>query len=97
MAWLVIRITHYQAELVFIDDRSAIKSCTCCYILLEISRTLVFKKFFISVIIIQIKLGESCKNNGCKNTYQGEDVDYNNCKHHPGIPVFHEGEMNIEE
>ncbi len=49
------------------------------------------------VIIIQIKLGESCKNNGCKNTYQGEDVDYNNCKHHPGIPVFHEGEMNIEE
>jgi len=40
---------------------------------------------------LEIKLGESCKNNGCKNTYQGEDVDYNNCKHHPGIPVFHEG------
>jgi len=39
----------------------------------------------------QIKIGESCKNNGCKNTYQGDEVDYSNCKHHPGIPVFHEG------
>jgi cysteine/histidine-rich domain-containing protein 1 len=40
---------------------------------------------------LETRIGESCKNNGCKNTYQGEDVDYNNCKHHPGIPVFHEG------
>jgi len=39
----------------------------------------------------EVKLGESCKNNGCKNTYQGPEQDYSNCKHHPGIPVFHEG------
>eukprot|EP00088_Acartia_fossae_P052923 TRINITY_DN599_c0_g1_i1.p1 TRINITY_DN599_c0_g1~~TRINITY_DN599_c0_g1_i1.p1 ORF type:complete len:365 (+),score=62.74 TRINITY_DN599_c0_g1_i1:29-1096(+) len=39
----------------------------------------------------EVRIGESCKNNGCKNTYQGEDVEYNNCKYHPGIPVFHEG------
>jgi len=39
----------------------------------------------------EVKLGESCKNNGCKNTYRGSEEDYSNCKHHPGIPVFHEG------
>jgi len=39
----------------------------------------------------EIRVGESCKNNGCKNTYSGPDGDYSSCKHHPGIPVFHEG------
>lgn len=39
----------------------------------------------------EVRIGETCKNNGCKNSYQGEDVDYNNCKYHPGVPVFHEG------
>jgi len=39
----------------------------------------------------EVKEGESCKNNGCKKTYTGPDNDYNSCKYHPGIPVFHEG------
>ena len=34
-----------------------------------------------------IKEGESCKNNGCKKTYPGDDQD---CLFHPGFPVFHE-------
>jgi len=35
-----------------------------------------------------IKEGESCKNNGCKKTYPGDEQD---CLFHPGFPVFHEG------
>jgi cysteine/histidine-rich domain-containing protein 1 len=34
-----------------------------------------------------IKEGESCKNNGCKEVYGGVNSE---CKHHPGVPVFHE-------
>jgi len=37
---------------------------------------------------VTIKEGESCKNNGCKETFGGETSE---CKHHPGVPVFHEG------
>lgn len=36
-----------------------------------------------------IKEGESCKNNGCKVTFSEEVCE--ECKHHPGVPVFHEG------
>lgn len=39
----------------------------------------------------QISIGEACKNSGCKNTYRGPEEEYSSCKHHPGIPVFHEG------
>ncbi|KAK3877094.1 hypothetical protein Pcinc_018166 [Petrolisthes cinctipes] len=38
-----------------------------------------------------VKEGEACKNNGCKMTYEGEHSNLEMCKHHPGIPVFHEG------
>ncbi|KAG0726417.1 Cysteine and histidine-rich domain-containing protein [Chionoecetes opilio] len=38
-----------------------------------------------------IKLGETCKNNGCRTSYEGEHSDLELCKHHPGFPVFHEG------
>ena len=41
-------------------------------------------------------MGEPCKNSGCKNTYLGPEESYTNCKHHPGIPVFHEGKYNPE-
>ena len=34
--------------------------------------------------------GEACKNNGCKLTFSADRVQ-NECVHHPGIPVFHEG------
>ena len=36
---------------------------------------------------VAIKEGESCKNNGCKEFYGGENLE---CKFHPGVPVFHE-------
>jgi len=39
----------------------------------------------------ETKMGESCKNNGCKRKYEGAEGDYTNCKYHPGYPVFHEG------
>lgn len=39
----------------------------------------------------EIKVGTSCKNNGCKACYQGEESDTEKCLYHPGYPVFHEG------
>jgi len=38
----------------------------------------------------EIAIGECCKNNGCKETYRGPD-EIQQCRHHPGVPVFHEG------
>jgi hypothetical protein len=40
-----------------------------------------------------IKDGESCKNNGCKESYGGDNSE---CKHHPGVPVFHEVHLDKE-
>ena len=34
-----------------------------------------------------VKPGDCCKNNGCKETYPPTSED---CKYHPGYPVFHE-------
>eukprot|EP00093_Oithona_nana_P009083 09083.XXX_24134_22748_1 [CDS] Oithona nana genome sequencing. len=39
----------------------------------------------------EIPIGETCKNKGCKKTYQGEEPKANECMHHPGVPIFHEG------
>lgn len=39
----------------------------------------------------EIAIGEPCKNGGCKKTYNGEPSKSNECVHHPGVPVFHEG------
>jgi len=38
-----------------------------------------------------IKFGESCKNSGCKTSYDGPETDLKICNYHPGAPVFHEG------
>ncbi|XP_064087880.1 cysteine and histidine-rich domain-containing protein morgana-like isoform X1 [Macrobrachium nipponense] len=38
-----------------------------------------------------IKVGENCKNNGCKAVYEGEHSNLEMCQSHPGIPIFHEG------
>jgi len=38
----------------------------------------------------EVAIGESCKNNGCKETYNGSSEE-GQCRHHPGVPVFHEG------
>ena len=35
----------------------------------------------------EVKPGDCCKNNGCKETFPPTSED---CKYHPGYPVFHE-------
>ncbi|XP_062580446.1 cysteine and histidine-rich domain-containing protein 1-like [Saccostrea cucullata] len=39
----------------------------------------------------EVKVGTSCKNNGCKACYEGENSNTERCLYHPGFPVFHEG------
>lgn len=36
-------------------------------------------------------IGTTCKNGGCKASYQGIQSVDDQCLHHPGFPVFHEG------
>lgn len=36
-------------------------------------------------------IGTSCKNGGCKASYEGVQSIDDQCTHHPGFPVFHEG------
>ncbi|NXO05246.1 CHRD1 protein, partial [Rhinopomastus cyanomelas] len=38
-----------------------------------------------------VRAGTTCKNAGCKATYQGPDSHTEICTFHPGVPVFHEG------
>lgn len=40
---------------------------------------------------IGVKVGENCKNNGCRACYEDEQSNLDLCKYHPGIPIFHEG------
>ena len=37
--------------------------------------------------VADVKEGDCCKNNGCKQTYPPTSDE---CKYHPGYPVFHE-------
>lgn len=37
-----------------------------------------------------IQIGTTCKNGGCKSTYEGPESN-DNCVYHPGSAVFHEG------
>ena len=37
--------------------------------------------------VADVKEGDCCKNNGCKQTYPPASEE---CKYHPGYPVFHE-------
>ncbi|KAG6802346.1 cysteine and histidine-rich domain-containing protein [Apis mellifera caucasica] len=39
----------------------------------------------------KIQIGQSCKNNSCKATYNGPASENEICNHHPGTPIFHEG------
>ncbi|CAD5208862.1 unnamed protein product [Bursaphelenchus xylophilus] len=40
----------------------------------------------------ELKVGTKCANNGCESTYNGpESLKAEDCQHHPGQPVFHEG------
>lgn len=39
----------------------------------------------------KIAIGQSCKNNSCKATYEGPSSDEKECSYHPGVPIFHEG------
>ncbi|XP_014212927.1 cysteine and histidine-rich domain-containing protein [Copidosoma floridanum] len=38
-----------------------------------------------------IAIGQSCKNNSCKETFKGQLNNDEICTHHPGVPIFHEG------
>ncbi|XP_064628735.1 cysteine and histidine-rich domain-containing protein 1-like [Lineus longissimus] len=38
-----------------------------------------------------VTVGTTCKNGGCKATYENEKSDTEVCVHHPGSPIFHEG------
>lgn len=38
-----------------------------------------------------IAVGTSCKNGGCKTSYDSPSSDDTFCVFHPGVPVFHEG------
>lgn len=38
-----------------------------------------------------VAVGTSCKNCGCKATYQSEASDLETCQYHPGVAIFHEG------
>lgn len=38
-----------------------------------------------------IAVGTSCKNRGCTSTYTSSESNVEDCIHHPGVPVFHEG------
>lgn len=38
-----------------------------------------------------IAIGTTCKNSGCKVTYESTASDETECVHHPGSPIFHEG------
>ncbi|CAL4061380.1 unnamed protein product, partial [Meganyctiphanes norvegica] len=42
-------------------------------------------------ILQGIRIGEPCKNNACKKTFEGLGSNLELCKHHPGLPIFHEG------
>ncbi|PSN42786.1 Cysteine and histidine-rich domain-containing protein [Blattella germanica] len=39
---------------------------------------------------VEVTVGTSCKNGGCKQTYDGVSSS-SSCRYHPGYPVFHEG------
>ncbi|XP_043912791.1 cysteine and histidine-rich domain-containing protein 1-like [Protopterus annectens] len=39
----------------------------------------------------KLTVGTTCKNSGCKQTYQGAESNSDACVYHPGVPVFHEG------
>lgn len=36
-------------------------------------------------------IGTQCKNNTCKQSYRDPNTNEEDCWHHPGFPVFHEG------
>uniref|UniRef100_A0A023GLT0 Putative cysteine and histidine-rich domain-containing protein 1 n=1 Tax=Amblyomma triste TaxID=251400 RepID=A0A023GLT0_AMBTT len=38
-----------------------------------------------------VTVGTTCKNPGCRQTYQGEHSNLETCLYHSGFPIFHEG------
>uniref|UniRef100_A0A1E1XVM0 Putative cysteine and histidine-rich domain chord-containing zinc binding protein n=1 Tax=Amblyomma sculptum TaxID=1581419 RepID=A0A1E1XVM0_AMBSC len=38
-----------------------------------------------------VTVGTTCKNAGCRQTYQGEHSNLETCLYHSGFPIFHEG------
>lgn len=42
-----------------------------------------------------VQIGESCKNKSCNAPYKGPESDDDVCHHHPGFPIFHEGDIEF--
>ncbi|CAK5010131.1 unnamed protein product [Meloidogyne enterolobii] len=40
---------------------------------------------------LKLLIGTGCINNACKATYTGPETDLQECLHHPGNAIFHEG------
>ncbi|KAF2002926.1 chord-domain-containing protein [Amniculicola lignicola CBS 123094] len=40
---------------------------------------------------LDIKEGQTCRRKGCGQNYSGGDREGEECVHHPGAPIFHEG------
>lgn len=43
------------------------------------------------LILSEVQIGQNCRNNSCKVTYDGADSNEEVCIFHPGVPIFHEG------
>ncbi|XP_032681782.1 cysteine and histidine-rich domain-containing protein [Odontomachus brunneus] len=41
--------------------------------------------------LAEVQIGQNCKNNSCKVTYNGADSNEEVCIFHSGVPIFHEG------
>lgn len=39
----------------------------------------------------EVPVGTACKNRGCKYSFANASSDFEECQHHPGVPIFHEG------
>lgn len=42
-------------------------------------------------VLAEVQIGQNCKNNSCKVTYNGDDSNEEVCVFHSGVPIFHEG------
>jgi hypothetical protein len=40
---------------------------------------------------LEIPKGKTCRRKACGKSYENGDRDKEECVHHPGVPIFHEG------
>lgn len=49
------------------------------------------KKMQTASIDGSVPIGTSCKNGGCRSSYESTESNDRSCVYHPGVPIFHEG------